>query len=146
MGIPDADTAENGFLDHTNIIVPVACPVPDRTENAPKLSGGLVVNVVPGSRLAQITGSRELMEQYFCNYEVDPAFRQRIETEKTGLEIAATGSSGELRAIEISQHPFYVATLFQPQLTSVATGKPHPIIEAFLRSVLEPARRLFALE
>jgi len=137
MGIGNADTAENGFAEHTNIIVPVACPVPDRSEKAPKLSGGLLVNVIQGSRLAQITRSRELMEQYFCNYEVDPTFRHRIETEKTGIDIVATGSSGELRAIEISGHPFYLATLFQPQLTSVATGRPHPIIEAYLRSIRE---------
>jgi CTP synthase (UTP-ammonia lyase) len=134
MEISDADTAENGFADHTNIIVPVSCPVPNREQNAPKLSGGVVVNILPESRLAKILGRTQLAEQFFCNYEVDPGYCRRIESENTGMRIVARGESGELRGVEINAHPFYVATLFQPQLTSVATGEPHPMIAAYLQS------------
>ncbi len=41
------------------------------------------------------------------------------------------------RAVEISRHPFYLATLFQPQLTSIATGAAHPIIVAYLQSAVD---------
>ena len=107
--------------------------MPDRTAGAPKLSGGLAVDIVPGTRLAKIAGKAQLIEEYFCNYEVDPEFLKRLKAEG-GMQIAALGPSGEPRAIEIAEHPFYVATLFQPQRTSVATGSPHPIIVAYLQA------------
>ncbi len=141
LDIHDADSAENGFTNHTNIIVPVACPVPNRGEGKPKLSGGLVVNVVRESRLAGIVGGLELLEEYFCNYEVDMVFRHRLENQDTGLQIAAIGNAGEVRAVEAPKHPFYLATLFQPQLTSMRIGKPHPIIVAYLRAVFEGRSR-----
>jgi CTP synthase (UTP-ammonia lyase) len=45
----------------------------------------------------------------------------------------ARGANGEVRAIESSKHRFFIATLFQPQLSSKA-GSPHPIIVEFLRA------------
>src|SRR5439155_18870998 len=93
--------------------------------------------VIQGSRLAKITGREQWVEEYFCNYEVDPSFRQRVGKEKAEMQIAATGNSGEIRAVEISRHPFYLATLFQPQLTSIATGAAHPIIVAYLQSAAD---------
>ena len=43
----------------------------------------------------------------------------------------ATGDTGEVRAIEIPGHRFYIATLFQPQLSSTEET-PHPIVLGFL--------------
>ena len=45
----------------------------------------------------------------------------------------ARGERDEPRAIESQAHRYFVATLFQPQLSS-EPGKPHPIIVAFLRA------------
>jgi CTP synthase (UTP-ammonia lyase) len=45
----------------------------------------------------------------------------------------ARGENGDVRAIESSKHRFFIATLFQPQLSS-EPGKPHPIIVEFLRA------------
>jgi CTP synthase (UTP-ammonia lyase) len=42
-------------------------------------------------------------------------------------------------ALTIEEHPFYVATLFVPQLTSTRE-RPHPVIVAFVRAA--QARRL----
>jgi len=39
LGIADADSAENNSGSKSVIIYPVACAVPDRKPNAPKLSG-----------------------------------------------------------------------------------------------------------
>jgi CTP synthase (UTP-ammonia lyase) len=38
-----------------------------------------------------------------------------------------------MRAFELADHPFFVATLFQPQL-SPAADLPHPIVGGFLRA------------
>ena len=50
--------------------------------------------------------------------------------------ITAVGPDGEERAIELRDHPFFVATLFLLQLSS-SGGRPHPLIGAFLRGAAE---------
>ena len=47
--------------------------------------------------------------------------------------MVARGAQGEARAIESPAHRFFIATLFQPQLSS-GPGKPHPIIVEFLHA------------
>jgi CTP synthase (UTP-ammonia lyase) len=49
-----------------------------------------------------------------------------------GLVISARAGDAGVEGVELPDHPFYVATLFQPQVGSLA-GKPlHPIIAGFL--------------
>jgi CTP synthase (UTP-ammonia lyase) len=46
-------------------------------------------------------------------------------------------SEGEARILELPGHPFFLATLFQPEL---AEGpRPHPIIRAFARAAISQA-------
>jgi len=90
------------------------------------------LRVLAGTRLASVMGAGEHQEGFYCNYGVNEEFRARFES--AGLRISALGPEGEIRAVEIEQHPFYLATLFQPQLTSAATGKAHPLLLAYLRS------------
>jgi len=132
MGIAEADSAEHNVPTATHIIVPVCCAVPNRAPGAPKLSGENQVRALPGTKLAAILGTAAIEERYFCNYEVNDAFRPRLEA--AGMKVSALGSQGETRAIELTTHPFFLATLFQPQLTSKATGQPHPLIRAFLEA------------
>jgi CTP synthase (UTP-ammonia lyase) len=133
MGIADADTAEHNVPTASHIIVPVSCAVPNRAPGAPKLSGENQVRAVPKTKLAAILGTAAIEERFFCNYEVNDAFRPRLEA--AGMKVSAVGHQGETRAIELAAHPFFVATLFQPQLTSKTTGQPHPLIRAFLETM-----------
>ena len=129
MGISDADSAEHGNPSANLMIAPVTCAVPDRREGAPKLSGRRPIRITPGCRLASIYRASEIEEEYFCNYEVNPAYLPQLE--RAGLRLAAFGDSGELRAIELPDHRFFVATLYQPHLSSAA-GAPHPVVVEFL--------------
>jgi CTP synthase (UTP-ammonia lyase) len=133
MGIADADSAEHNVPTASHIIVPVSCAVPNRAPGAPKLSGENQVRAVPGTKLAAILGTAAIEERFFCNYEVNDAFRPRLEA--AGMKVSAVGHQGETRAIELATHPFFVATLFQPQLTSKSSGQPHPLIRAFLKAI-----------
>ena len=47
------------------------------------------------------------------------------------MRIAATDLTGEVRAIERVDHPFFVGTLYQPQLRSTP-GAPHPVFIGLL--------------
>jgi CTP synthase (UTP-ammonia lyase) len=107
--------------------------VPNRNDGDPKLVGANRVRVVPGTKLAAIVGDGEHDEGFFCNYEVNPDFVPRFAG--AGLRINALGGRGELRGIELTNHPFFMGTLFQPQLTSKRTGKPHPVITSYLEVI-----------
>jgi CTP synthase (UTP-ammonia lyase) len=49
------------------------------------------------------------------------------------LRAVATDETGDLRAVELDGHPFFVATLFQPERTALA-GKRAPLVVAFVRA------------
>jgi CTP synthase (UTP-ammonia lyase) len=103
------------------------------------MSGGDRVRVVEGTRLAALYSAADPSEEYFCNYETNAAFIPRWEA-AAGLRVAARGSVGEMRAFELPDHPFFVATLFQPQLSSTSE-RPHPLVEGFLRIALTTEHR-----
>lgn len=50
-----------------------------------------------------------------------------------GLQLTAFDDNGELRAIELPGDRFFMATLFQPQLSSTE-ARPHPLIVAYLNA------------
>jgi CTP synthase (UTP-ammonia lyase) len=50
-----------------------------------------------------------------------------------GLRLTAFDDNGELRAIELPGPRFFIATLFQPQLSSTE-AHPHALIVAYLRA------------
>ena len=130
LGIADADSGEYNSSSKNIVITPVACAVPNRAPNAPKLSGAGRVRINEGSLLRAIYDSDAVDEEYFCNYEVNPDYEGKLEA--AGLRVTARGSEGEARAVEISGHPFFLATLFQPQLSSTP-DRPHPVFLAYLR-------------
>lgn len=132
LGIKDADSAENNSGSEHIVVTPVACAVPGRKENAPKLSGAVPeIRIRPGSYLHAFYKKDVVAEEFFCNYEVNLEFQGPVID--AGFSIAARGEQGQIRAIELQSHRFFIATLFQPQLSS-KPGKPHPIIVEFLRA------------
>jgi CTP synthase (UTP-ammonia lyase) len=50
-----------------------------------------------------------------------------------GMSVAGRDDTGEVRAIERPDHPFFVGTLYQPQLSSTP-DRPHPLFVALLRA------------
>jgi len=81
--------------------------------------------ITHGCRLAAIYRATEIEEAYFCNYEVNPAYHRDLEN--AGLRLAAFGDNGELRAVELPDRRFFIATLYQPQLSSTEDW-PHPVL------------------
>jgi CTP synthase (UTP-ammonia lyase) len=131
LGIADADSAENNPDGQSIVITPVQCAVPGRDSASPRLAGLGVSHPVAGTLLAALCGNGPLREEYFCSFETNPDYLARWEA--AGLRIAARGDAGEMRAFELSRSRFFLATLYQPQLSS-SFEQPHPIIEGFLRA------------
>jgi len=115
------------------LIVSVACPVEEWSGDGPKLSGGMTIGIAPTSRASRIYGQHQVKEGFNCSYELNPAFEEVLEAR--GLRIVGRGERNEARIVELADHQFFIATLFQPQLAS-AQGAPHPLIAAYLKAVM----------
>lgn len=112
----------------------VSCPVDNRTQGAPRLSGKLKIKVVVDSVAGRIYQQAEIEEAFNCNYELNPAFREKLES--AGLKVSGeTGDSG-VRIIELPDRPFFIATGFVPQLSS-EKNRPHPLIVAYLQAAVQ---------
>ncbi len=83
------------------------------------------VRFTRGSRLAKAYGATESVEEYHCSFGLNPRYRRLLEGRD--LCVAATDDHDEIRAVELEGHPFYVATLFQPELHAGA-----PLVNAFV--------------
>jgi len=105
------------------VISPLECSLVERTGD---------VNFDPHSRLGQIYGVSSALERYHCRYGLSPRFRDRL---ANGLmRASAWDATGDVRAVELDGHPFFIATLFQPERSGLA-GRPHPLIHAFVAAV-----------
>jgi CTP synthase (UTP-ammonia lyase) len=72
-------------------------------------------------------------ERYYCNFGVNP---DCIDELKQGpLKVSGSDAEGEIRVIEHPDHPFFIGTLFVPQMRSIPE-RPHPLVTAFLRAVV----------
>ena len=87
------------------------------------------VALAPGSRIARAYASATAPTLYRCRYGLNPEFRAAL----TGgpLHCTAEDENGDLRAIELDGHPFFVATLWQPERAALQ-GQRVPLAEALV--------------
>jgi CTP synthase len=89
-----------------------------------------------GTVVAAAYGGREVTERHRHRYEVNNAYRSRLE--EAGLVFGGTSPDGSLvEFVELpaETHPFYVGTQAHPELKSRPT-RPHPLFAAFVRAAL----------
>jgi len=91
------------------------------------------LRILPGTLLNSICGGEDHSEQYYCNYGVNEGYEKQFQA--AGLRVSAQGILGETRAVELPGHRFFIATLFQPQLSS-RPETPHRFFLAFLRAAM----------
>jgi CTP synthase (UTP-ammonia lyase) len=124
LGWADAEHAETAPEAARPVIVPLACALVEVTDK---------VRLRPGSRLAAAYGASEAAEGYRCRYGLNEAFRAALAS--GALRIAAEDDAGDVRALELDGHPFFVATLFQPERAALA-GRLPPLVAAFARAAI----------
>jgi CTP synthase (UTP-ammonia lyase) len=105
------------------IITPLACALVEQ--------GGRV-HFLPGSRLAEAYGRLTAEEEYHCSYGLNPQYRPRLD--EAPLRVTAWDDEGDVRGFELDGHPFFVATLFQPERAALR-GRVPPIVAAYLDAV-----------
>jgi CTP synthase (UTP-ammonia lyase) len=131
LKIADAESAENDPASSHQVVTPLSCALPNRRAGGPSGSGDERLTILPRTRLRSIYGRVDPAEQYYCNYGVNEEYEKQFQA--AGLRVSARGLRGEIRAVELSDHRFFIATLFQPQLSSRPEA-PHRLWLAFLRA------------
>ena len=121
-GIGNAGHAETDPRAPAPLVSALACSLVE-TESELRFS--------PESRLARIYSSTTSREAYHCNYGLNPLYRDQLES--AGLRFTAFDLSGQVRACELPNHPFFIGTLFQPE-RSALRHEAHPLIRAFIRA------------
>ena len=100
------------------------------------------VTCVPGTRLAAICGTAPFTGFHFCGFGLAPGRIAALEA--AGVVVSAHAPDAGVEGIELPDHPFFVGTLFQPQVGALAGAALHPLIGAFVEAAL--ARQQRALE
>jgi len=128
LGWADAEHAEIAPDAVRPVITLLACALVETRET---------VRLVAGTQLAHAYGGAQANEGYHCRYGLNPAFRAALLDGP--LVATAFDATGEVRAIEHADHPFFVATLFQPERAALRDEVP-PLVLAFARAALAAAR------
>ena len=122
LKLSDADHAESNPGARSAVITPLSCSLVE-------VAG--TIRFVKGSLLREIYGRDDANEQYHCNYGLNAKYREKLEA--AGMKIVGHALDGDIRALELTGHPFYIATLFQPE-RSALQGDEHPLIKSFVRA------------
>jgi CTP synthase (UTP-ammonia lyase) len=120
LGIRGAAHSETDPGAAEPVITPLACELVEQNG---------AVRFEPGSRLAALYGAAEVVETYHCRYGLSPAYERRLAGGP--LRVVARDGAGEVRALELIDHPFFVLTLYQPERAALE-GRAHPLINAFV--------------
>jgi CTP synthase (UTP-ammonia lyase) len=91
-----------------------------------------MVTARPGTRLASLCGLEPFAGFHYCNYGLLGGQLDRLVA--AGLVVAATAEDAGVEAFELPGHPFYLATLFQPQVGSSARQSLHPVLAALVEA------------
>lgn len=87
--------------------------------------------IAPGTRASGIYGRIEAQEMFACNYGLNEAFAAEIQSRD--LIVSGRDEDGAVRMVELPAHPFFISTLFVPQVMSEPV-RPHPLILAYLET------------
>ncbi|QJI30507.1 CTP synthase [Pseudomonas sp. ADAK18] len=125
LGWADAEHGELAPDAPRAVLTPLSCALVEATDS---------IHLREGSRIAKAYGTLDIQEGYRCRYGVNPDFESAL----LAGALHATGhdATGDLRALELDDHPFFVATLFQPERAALKGTLP-PLVIALLKTCQE---------
>ena len=125
MGLKNAEHAETAPHAEQIVISRLACTLVEVQKP---------ITLIAETKIAEAYGTTSIIEGYRCSYGLDPKFEQAVEADKkSDLRISARDDTGEVRAVELNNHPFFVATLFQPARAALKNQLP-PLVMAFVKA------------
>ncbi|MEZ2586254.1 CTP synthase [Kluyvera intermedia] len=124
MGWQDAAHAETD-TEGRMVIAPLTCSLVEKTDT---------IELRANTLIARAYGRDSIEEGYHCNYGISPEFAAELDVQP--LRVTGWDDNGDIRAVELVTHPFFVATLFQHERNALA-GRPAPLVQAFLHTAAQ---------
>ena len=121
MGWQDAAHAETDS-EGRMVIAPLSCSLVEKSD---------AIELRANTLIARAYGRDSIEEEYHCNYGIAESFAHELE--QGALRVTGWDENGEIRAVELTTHPFFVATLFQHERNALE-GRPAPLVQAFLHA------------
>jgi CTP synthase len=91
-----------------------------------------------GSKVSEIYGSTEISERHRHRYEVNTAYKGRLE--QHGMRFCGMSPDGVLpEIIEYADHPWFIGVQFHPELKSRPFA-PHPLFASFVEAAITQSR------
>lgn len=125
LGWADAEHGETSPDSQRAVLTPLTCSLVEAVDS---------IHLVAGSLIAKAYETSEIHEGYRCRFGVNPQFERALLTHR--LHAVGHDSAGDLRAIELNDHVFFVATLFQPERAALK-GLVPPLVRAFVEACAE---------
>jgi len=90
------------------------------------------------SRVAGVYGTRAISERHRHRYEVNLAYRARLEDK--GMRFSGMSPDGQLpEIIEYPDHPWFIGVQYHPEYKS-RPFEPHPLFSSFIAAAVEQSR------
>ena len=100
--------------------------------------GAYPARLKEGSQIAEIYGTTNISERHRHRYEVNFAYRDRLEA--CGLLFSGVSPDGLLpETVEIPEHPWFIGVQYHPELKS-RPFEPHPLFASFIAAAKTQSR------
>lgn len=120
LGRQEASHAEIDPNAADQVITPLACSLVGRTEQ---------VQIVTGTVAHSLYDTTTALERFHCKYGLSGKHEPLLDAH--GLRVSGRDTEGTARIAELKDHPFFLITLFVPQMRS-SSQSPHPLIRGFV--------------
>ncbi|HUB79647.1 MAG TPA: hypothetical protein VMB03_12665 [Bryobacteraceae bacterium] len=126
LGMADADHQKTNPKADTPLISALGCALVGVKSR---------VRLSPGSAIRKAYGVPEMTVLYHCSFGLNGRYRRLMES--SSIHVTAVDDQDEIRAIELDGHPFFAATLFQPEADT-----PSALVNAFAAACTKQKGRL----
>ncbi|NMD08419.1 MAG: CTP synthase [Phyllobacteriaceae bacterium] len=100
--------------------------------------GAFDASLTKDSHIAGIYGSTHISERHRHRYEVNTAYKPRLEA--AGLKFAGMSPDGLLpETVEYADHPWFIGVQYHPELKS-KPFEPHPLFASFVAAAVVQSR------
>ena len=116
----------------------------DAQYNVTEMGGTMRLGAYPcrlqeGSFAREVYDATEISERHRHRYEVNNEYRESLA--QNGMRFSGLSPDGGLvEIVELTDHPFFVATQFHPELRSRPMS-PHPLFTAFVAAAAQRTRQ-----
>jgi CTP synthase (UTP-ammonia lyase) len=123
LGISNAGLEEDEPETTIPITSALICRLTDESQK---------IELTRDSKLGGIYDASEISEEYRCGFGINPKYAHLFSN--TSLKFSAFNEERIPQAIELSDHPFFIGTAFQPERSS-RSDRNHPLIHSFVRAI-----------